>query len=1029
MSGKPGTAAAATEVLANLPTPVVAHDAAGTIAYANAAFREVSIAEPIGMAAETVLDGYQPDEGGGFVVPAGTDERFVAVVRTPTRVQRGEPSATTVLALRPTRGGTERLDTPAQYLGTERTGGQPDPGYASIPAELPGAGVSADEVLMNLATPVLAHNEAGSVVYANEAFRRVSVADPTGQHVTEVLDRYAPGGGSAFVSPANADKEFAAALRRCSETKDADTARISVLALRLIPADDRVENRVSEGRTEATGRGDSPLDDSYERVLENANDSVFVMSTAQDEFVYVNRRACEMLGYERSELLSITPRDVHPHDYPKFHEFMERVVEDGSDWTTELSCYHSGGEIIPAEVSATVVEAGGRRLLVANVRDISTRVEQREELRRLSRAMDATTEGIALFDRDGTATYANPAFADAFGVADAETVRGRTWAELFDDGDRFEMAVRPAAERDSAWTDTVQVSTDEGERHYALSVTASDESHLCVARDTTERRRRVDRLRGLTAASRAFMDNESVEGVAETAVSVIEETLGYRAACVRLYDPEANRLERRAESDRAAELLAEEVAYDMDASRAGRAFKSGERVVVEAGDDAYAADRSHLHVPVGETGVVTVATPDGFRESDAESFELVAETLRAAIARVERLERLREREAELDRRRDELATVVEFNDLVEDVIRSVVSGSTRRGREQAVCDRLAGSDRYVGAWILDEDRTVRAKTVGADVTFPAEEGFVASAFADRLLGETSEGISVERRRFDAGEASEVATAAAVPITYAGQEFGTVIVLARGEDAFPDAARSGVEVLAETLGLAVVASRSQTALRSSDVTEVVFTYSNLFTDLSAEYNCRVVFREGSTTATGELVYRGVVEGLDAETVRSAIGGRPDVRSVAPNGPDKCTVRVRGTGRVLEVLTNAGANVRSLVAEGGTSRVTAEVPNDVDVSDLLDRLQEQFNGVSLHSKRSSQRLSPDRVTTGDALTNRQREVTCTAYELGYYEWPREHTAEEVAEALDVAPSTFHEHLRTAQHKLAEHLCESGGPESNR
>lgn len=55
--------------------------------------------------------------------------------------------------------------------------------------------------------------------------------------------------------------------------------------------------------------------------------------------------------------------------------------------------------------------------------------------------------------------------------------------------------------------------------------------------------------------------------------------------------------------------------------------------------------------------------------------------------------------------------------------------------------------------------------------------------------------------------------------------------------------------------------------------------------------------------------------------------------------------------------------------------------------------------------------------DKLTDRQLEVIETAYDMGYYEYPRGANASEVAEALDICPSTLAEHLAAAQTKLLE------------
>lgn len=50
--------------------------------------------------------------------------------------------------------------------------------------------------------------------------------------------------------------------------------------------------------------------------------------------------------------------------------------------------------------------------------------------------------------------------------------------------------------------------------------------------------------------------------------------------------------------------------------------------------------------------------------------------------------------------------------------------------------------------------------------------------------------------------------------------------------------------------------------------------------------------------------------------------------------------------------------------------------------------------------------------DALTDRQLEVVRTAFEMGYYEVPREASTEDVADELDLDPSTVAEHLQRAE-----------------
>ncbi|MES3517603.1 MAG: helix-turn-helix domain-containing protein [Natronomonas sp.] len=55
----------------------------------------------------------------------------------------------------------------------------------------------------------------------------------------------------------------------------------------------------------------------------------------------------------------------------------------------------------------------------------------------------------------------------------------------------------------------------------------------------------------------------------------------------------------------------------------------------------------------------------------------------------------------------------------------------------------------------------------------------------------------------------------------------------------------------------------------------------------------------------------------------------------------------------------------------------------------------------------------------LTDRQREVLETAHAMGYFEYPRESNATEVAEELGIGVPTFTEHLAVSQAKLLDEI----------
>jgi hypothetical protein len=74
-----------------------------------------------------------------------------------------------------------------------------------------------------------------------------------------------------------------------------------------------------------------------------------------------------------------------------------------------------------------------------------------------------------------------------------------------------------------------------------------------------------------------------------------------------------------------------------------------------------------------------------------------------------------------------------------------------------------------------------------------------------------------------------------------------------------------------------------------------------------------------------------------------------------------------------------------------------------------------------------LDATAATVETHLTERQREAVAAAVDLGYYEIPREATHEDVAAAIDCAPSTAAEHLRKAESTLVSAVVgreDSGG-----
>lgn len=128
-----------------------------------------------------------------------------------------------------------------------------------------------------------------------------------------------------------------------------------------------------------------------------------------------------------------------------------------------------------------------------------------------------------------------------------------------------------------------------------------------------------------------------------------------------------------------------------------------------------------------------------------------------------------------------------------------------------------------------------------------------------------------------------------------------------------------------------------------------------------------------------------------------------------------------GCVCDHLNELGHPVSEVRIRGDTLNVSIRVSDRAAISDAITELREEFGSIRLEYLRSEQRSGPSELILVDRaqLTDRQQEVLRTAYLMGYFEYPREANAAEVAETLDIGPSTFMSHLVAAQAKLLDAL----------
>jgi PAS domain S-box-containing protein len=161
--------------------------------------------------------------------------------------------------------------------------------------------------------------------------------------------------------------------------------------------------------------------------VDHAADAFFLHDGASARVLDVNRRACESLGYNRDELIGMTPLDFDPDHTPARREDLRRQLQAGKMPAFESRHRRKDGTVFPVEVRGQAFQEGGSKFLVTLVRDITDRKQAEEAVRESEERFRGTFEnaavGIAHVDLEGHYLRVNEKFCTIVGYPRAELLK------------------------------------------------------------------------------------------------------------------------------------------------------------------------------------------------------------------------------------------------------------------------------------------------------------------------------------------------------------------------------------------------------------------------------------------------------------------------------------------------------------------------------------------------------------------------------------------------------------------------------
>ena len=177
------------------------------------------------------------------------------------------------------------------------------------------------------------------------------------------------------------------------------------------------------------------LEAKFRKLMDFANDAIFIADAETGMIVDANRRAQELTGRTLAELRAMHQMQLHPPDEGEKSNILFRdVAVRGSGVVPDLHVIRQDGRITPTSISISVIDIDGRKLIQGIFRDVTEQRDAEETLRKerdFSNALvDVVGTLVVVLDREGCIVRFNSTCEQVTGYRFAEVQNKPLW-DLF----------------------------------------------------------------------------------------------------------------------------------------------------------------------------------------------------------------------------------------------------------------------------------------------------------------------------------------------------------------------------------------------------------------------------------------------------------------------------------------------------------------------------------------------------------------------------------------------------------------------
>ncbi len=139
-------------------------------------------------------------------------------------------------------------------------------------------------------------------------------------------------------------------------------------------------------------------EEKYRKLIELAGDAIIVVDAYTEIILDANQMAEKILGRSRDEIIGLHQTEIQPQErLEQYSQIFKQHIETCGVFKTELELRHKDGTLVPMEVSATVVDVQGKRIVQGIFRDIRDRKQTEKALKQAKDAAEVANRAKSEF--------------------------------------------------------------------------------------------------------------------------------------------------------------------------------------------------------------------------------------------------------------------------------------------------------------------------------------------------------------------------------------------------------------------------------------------------------------------------------------------------------------------------------------------------------------------------------------------------------------------------------------------------------